>query len=139
MTQVDFYILSSEAIAERLQFACKLTQKVYRMGHRVYIHTADQAGAEQFNQLLWQFSPSSFVPHALQGQADNEGVTIGWSDNPGESHDVMINLDLSVPGFVGRFERVAEVVVQDPLVRDPLRNSWKFYKDRGYPINRNNL
>jgi DNA polymerase-3 subunit chi len=51
----------------------------------------------------------------------------------------MINLNLTVPDFVGRFSRVMEVVVQAPAVRDPLRASYKFYQDRGYPLNNNRM
>ena len=139
MTEVDFYVLPGNEAAERLQFACRLADKAFRRGHRVYIHTASEAHASEIDELLWSFRSSSFIPHGLQGAADSERVAIGWSDDPGEAHDFMINLNLEVPGFVGRFERVAEVVVQDPAIRDSLRASWKYYKDRGYPIKNNKL
>ena len=51
----------------------------------------------------------------------------------------MINLDLEVPDFIGRFERVLEIVVQAPAIRDPLRESWKRYKHFGYELNRHEL
>lgn len=91
------------------------------------------------SELLWSFRASSFVPHGLLGSSEAERVAIGWGGDPGEHHDVMINLDLSVPDFVGRFERVAEIVVQDPAIRDPLRDSWKRYKHYGYPITKRDL
>ena len=36
MTKVDFYILPSADPSARLDFACKLTEKAWRMGHRIY-------------------------------------------------------------------------------------------------------
>ncbi len=139
MTEVDFYVLPVEAPAERLQFACRLADKAFRHGHRVYIHTASAEHASEIDELLWSFRPSSFIPHGLQDAPDSDRVAIGWGSDPGEAHNFMINLKLEVPGFVGRVERVAEVVVQDPAIRDPLRQSWKYYKDRGYPIKNNKL
>ena len=139
MTEVDFYVLPTELPQERSLFACRLTDKVFKLGHRVYIHTGDKSAAAALSDLLWSFRASSFVPHGLLGTAESEKVAIGWGADPGEHHDVMINLGLSVPDFVGRFERVAEIVVQDPAIRDPLRESWKRYKHFGYPIKNNNL
>ena len=87
-----------------------------------------------------ELSPvTAFVPHALLGQADSERVAIGWGDDPGAHCGLLINLRNAVPAFVERFERVAEVVVQDPTVRAALRQSWKHYKDRGYPLRDNKL
>jgi DNA polymerase III subunit chi len=37
-----------------------------------------------------------------------------------------------VPTFFGRFERVAEIIVQDR--RDVGRDRYRFYRDRGYPL-----
>ena len=43
MTKVDFYILPSADPSARLDFACKLTDKAWRMGHRIYLHCSDAA------------------------------------------------------------------------------------------------
>jgi len=139
MTEVDFYILQAEEPRERAVFACRLAEKVFRLGHSVYLHTTDESGAREVDALLWSFKPQSFLPHGIVGEDHSDRIGIGWTDNPGEFHDVMINLDLAVPNFVGRFQRVAEIVVQDPSVRDPLRESWKRYKHYGYRIKRNDL
>ena len=139
MTNIDFYDLQTHDAAERAHFACRLADKVVRLGHHVYLHTGDEAAARELDTLLWAFRPQSFVPHAILGESDREPVTIGWGEDPGEHRHLMINLDLRVPAFVGRFERVAEIVVLDPAVRDPLRESWKHYKHYGYPVKRNEL
>jgi len=41
---------------------------------------------------------------------------------------------LQAPAFFSRFERVAEVVTQEPDHLEALRAAWRFYKDRGYPL-----
>ena len=139
MTEVDFYILSQEDAQARQEFACRIADKAFRQGRSVYIHTAGEQAGKSLDQLLWSFRPQSFLPHSLQGATDSEPVFIGWGDDPGDHNDVLINLDLKVPTFVGRFSRVTEVVVQAPEVRDPLRQSAKYYKDRGYPVKFNKL
>jgi DNA polymerase-3 subunit chi len=139
VTEVDFYVLPSEQPGERSVFACRLTEKAFRLGRQVYIHTPDQSSAEAMSELLWSFRPQSFIPHGLIASEESERVAIGWGEDPGDHCDVMINLGLAVPTFVGRFERVAEIVVQDPSIRDPLRDSWKRYKHFGYPITKRDL
>ncbi len=139
MTRVDFYVLPQEDPGERQRFACRLAEKAFREGHRIYLHTSDESAARAMDELLWGFRRQSFLPHGLLGSEDAEHLAIGWGADPGEHHDVMINLDLAVPDFVGRFERVLEIVVQDPAIREPLRDSWKRYKHFGYPIEKRDL
>ena len=139
MTKVDFYILSDSGAVARSHFACRLADKAFNAGHRVYIHTSDEASAAALDEQLWTFRPQSFLPHGRLGSENAELVGIGYGDDPAEHNDVMINLDLAVPDFVGRFSRVLEVVVPDPQLRDPLRENYRFYADRGYPLTNKRL
>ena len=139
MTRVDFYLLARQQAEERMRFACKLVNTLYRRGRSLYLHAADESAARGLDDLLWSYSPSAFLPHGLLGSADAERIAIGWRDDPAGYQDVMINLSLSVPEFFSRFERVVEVVAPVPEIREPLRESWKFYQDRGYPLHRNEI
>jgi DNA polymerase-3 subunit chi len=139
VTEVDFYILKAEDLEHRPRFACRLAERAFRRGHRVYLHTADEAAAREIDALLWSFKPQSFLPHGLTGSDEASRIGIGWGQDPGPHQDVMINLDLVVPEFVGRFQRVLEIVVQHPAIQDPLRASWRHYKHYGYPVKTNDL
>ena len=139
MTEVDFYILSSDEPQARQHFACRLADKAFRQGLRVYIHTEGEAAAREMDELLWSFRPQSFLPHSLLGGEDDSRIGVGWQQDPAHHNEVMINLGLSVPEFVGRFARVTEVVVTLPEVSAPLRESYKYYRDRGYPINNHKM
>ena len=139
MTQVDFYILPSESDQQRQQFACRLTEKAFKLGHTVYIHSHDADQAAAMDKLLWSFRNSSFIPHALQSQADNEPVIIGFEKPPEAFSEVMINLSHEVPRFFSRFERVTEVVVSDPAITEATRENYRFYRDRGYPLRNHDM
>ena len=139
MTRVDFYVLTHQEIQQRLLFACKLAEQIMRKGRKIYVHTPDESTAKAVDDLLWSFKPESFVPHSLVEEHRGEPIGIGWGEQPGNHNDVMINLDLQVPTFVGRFERVSEIVVQEANCRDALRNSYKFYKERGYPLEKHDI
>ena len=74
---------------------------------------------------------------STQGCADQ--VAIGWGQDPESHDDLLINLQLDIPAFFGRFHRVAEVVTQDEASLAALRKSWLFYKERGYQLEKHDL
>lgn len=142
MTRVDFYILEASGAESRLPFACRLADKAYQQGHRVHLHTPSAALAQRLDQLLWTFRQDSFLPHALVDDptADVDApVGIGCRDAPWPDATVLINLDLTVPIFFSRFERVIEIVTQDEPTRLAARESFRFYRDRGYPLESHDL
>jgi len=136
MTQVDFYVIPGADLQQRVQFACRLTDKAYRLGHRVYIHTDSAQQTRMLDDLLWTFKQNSFIPHGVyQDQGDAQlPVQIGHDSEPDASHQVLINLAPAVPLFFSRFERVAELVNNDDNVRRQSRQRYSFYKERGYPL-----
>ncbi len=136
MTQIDFYLLQDDSWQNRLRFACRLADKAYRLGNRVFIHTESAEQARQLDDLLWTFQQSSFVPHAIYAQTEQNPppVTLAHDTEPEASNEVMINLAAQVPLFFSRFERVAELVNRDAEVRRQGRNRFSFYKERGYPL-----
>ncbi len=122
-----------------LTVAARLADKAWQQGHRVFINAADESQARTLDELLWSYRPASFLPHGLAGADSSEQVAIGWGQDPGDHNDLLINLQLDVPPFFSRFQRVAEVVTQDDASLTALRQSWKFYKDRGYQLEKHDL
>ena len=136
MTQVDFYLLDEQAGENRQHYVCRLTDKAYRQGRRIYIHTESPAETRMLDSLLWTFRDQSFVPHGVAGLADPEitPVIIGDTEPPEQVDDVLINLSPRVPPFFSRFQRVAEVVDHHESAKRTSREHYRFYKDRGYPL-----
>ena len=139
MTRVDFYVLDSDHDAARLNFACRLTEKVYLLGQSIFIHTPEMQTRAQLSELLWTFKPGSFVPHALADDARGEPVVIG-QDDPGTARwDVLINLDNEIPEFFSRYHRVAEVIDKHDDRRSAGRDRFRFYRERGYELHTHNV
>ena len=134
MTRVDFYILEGHADNAEL-FACRLVEKAFGQGHRIYIHVGDAQAAERTDQLLWTFRAGSFVPHGRQGgEDDGTPVQIGFGGEPVGHDDVLVNLNAEVPPFFSRFQRVVELVSGDEENRRIARERYRFYRDRGYEL-----
>ena len=139
MTLVGFYVVQTQGQGQRLQVAARLVDKAFQRGHKIFINAADEPQARELDQLLWSFRPASFLPHGLHGQEQSDAIAIGWGQDPAEHNDLLINLHPNIPPFFSRFRRVAEVVTQDPASLEALRASWRFYKERGYQLEKHDL
>ena len=142
MTRVDFYILSSESHERRLEFACQLAEKALAQTRRVLIAVEDENQAQQLSDLLWCHKPESFLPHGRIGEESNQGgqaLDISARDECLDHHDVLISIRRDIPAYFSRFQRFAEIVVQEPQILANTRNHWNFFKERGYPVNHHPL
>lgn len=134
MTNIDFYVLSSDQTTARLQFACRLAYKAWLQNHQVYLHCTDEAEARHIDELLWSFRSDSFLPHALHTVQPSEMVVCGWTGDPTPHHDVLINLGNETPEFFSRFNRLAEILIEHEPILTPARERFRFYRKRGYPL-----
>ncbi|CAA0117758.1 DNA polymerase III subunit chi [BD1-7 clade bacterium] len=144
MTKVDFYLVPETDLTGRYQFACKLVQKTFRLGHRIYIHCPDEPSARQLDEVLWRFQTQAFLPHQLMdgntagnaGDSDaNDDICIGWQSPPQDHHDLLINLTDRIEPFFSRFQRVSEVLNSDEQVLALGRENFKAYRHKNYPLN----
>lgn len=137
MARIDFYVLGSAADEARWQFACRLTEKAYRLGHTVHLLTADRARAEMLDELLWTWRDGSFVPHVLSAdaQAEPAPVTIGYDAASCSNRcDLLINLSDDQPANIEAFPRVAEIVTSDDDVRRQGRKRFASYRAQGHTL-----
>ena len=134
MTRVDFYILKDVDMNAACRFACRLAVKAVGAGTPMHLHVADREAAADLDDLLWNYPEHRFVPHGISGDhpgGRRQPVEIGWGP-PGEPEGLLVNLAPEIPTFFGRFDRVAEIVVD--ANRDDGRARYKFYRDRGFPL-----
>lgn len=141
MTDIDFYILSAQQPQQRLDFACRLIEKAYRSRCKVLVQLDNQEQAKAFDELLWSYRENSFLPHSILDadtviEGDNCPVFLAYDEQQKPPHfDVLVNLANEIPSTFARYKRVLEVVIQQDDVLKNTRDHYRFYKERGYPIN----
>jgi DNA polymerase-3 subunit chi len=137
VTTVDFHVWPEEARRQHDVRVCELVERAWQAGREVYIHCLDDDMAQSLDDLLWTFHDTSFVPHALAGTPESAHVKVvlGTSAAAPAGMDTLINLHVEVPGFFSQFEQVLETTGHDPHTRQLARERYRFYKDRGYPLN----
>lgn len=140
MTEVSFYILDGASAHERLRFACRLAAQSWRRDLPVFLFSAGEQASE-LDTLLWEFRSASFVPHRLSSDQSlpPSPVEIGDEDSPRHHHGLLINLGDSIPDWFSRFDRVAEITCNEPDLLKGLRERYRFYESRGYPLQTHRL
>lgn len=136
MTRVDFHFNAPD----KLQYASRLVRKAYRAGQRVVVF-AEAGAVAELDRTLWTFSPTDFIPHvrASDPLAPQTPVILCSEACETPHADVLVNLSRETPAFFSRFERLVEVVTADEDDRGSARARWRFYRERGYPLQSHDL
>lgn len=137
MTRIDFHVLPEDGNRRQHdQYLCRMVEQLWRGGRTVHLHCADADTQTALDDLLWTFSDTSFLPHAVADSPEAAGVrvTLGHGDARPASAEVLVNLQAQVPEFFSQFEIVVETTGPDDAARAAARLRYRFYKDRGYPI-----
>jgi DNA polymerase III subunit chi len=133
LNRVDFYLLSTGNEEARLLTACKIVDKAWGQGLKIFVNTDGLEQASQMDDLLWTFKQDSFVPHELVApdNANDAPVVIGQYSNGDSPRDILVNVASTLPSLEGLPERVAEVVASDDEGRAVGRNKYRHYRQQG--------
>lgn len=136
--QIDFYVLQIQSPGGRFTLACRIVEKAYRLGHRVYLRTGNTDDTNVLDELLWTFSQNSFVPHQLSTESDSKEspVVIGESPPPAaEGTDVVISVaDDPILDFTA-YPRIVEIVGYEDAEKESGRNRFRYYREHGVEPN----
>jgi DNA polymerase-3 subunit chi len=145
MTRINFAF----GAPERLQTACQVARKRYQAGEYVIVFCPDARRLAAFDRLLWTFDDIAFVPHVM---ADDPLAThtpvILTANGPIEAASVfdsakplpwLLNLSDECPPDYDRFERILEIVSDDPDDRQSARQRWRVYQSAGHDVRSHNL
>lgn len=129
MSRVTFYLLQQQSAQAVKKFACRLTDRAWRNGMAVHIHTDNDIQCETLDRLLWEWREDSFLPHQIiNSKATGAPITLGYE--PPKSMDdntLLINLSNQIPAFYKNFVRTCEIVDQSPGPVEVLREKFRAY------------
>ena len=132
MTRIDFHT----NVGDALLYACRLARKAYQAGQPLVV-VGDPGRLRVFDERLWTFSPLDFLPHCMADSALAARTPIVLTTDLAHAphHQILLNLAPAVPTQFARFERLLEIVgnTEDELAAG--RERYRFYRDRGYPLN----
>jgi DNA polymerase III subunit chi len=136
VAQVEFH----SGVDEPLRFACRLLRKAWRQGSPVLV-TAPAPTLQTLDRELWIFESQEFLPHlrVRPGQEIDAALrrTPIWlcdGDAPSHCPNVLLNLGGAIQADLNAFERIIEIVSDQPEQRQFARQRWREYEARGLRI-----
>lgn len=141
LPKVDFYHLADEQAHPMRLFCCRLADKAWRMGNRIFIHCDDSKQVAMLDDLMWSYRDDGFLPHAtLKSPTDTADtpILLGESIPAEQPFDLLINLASSLPTELDRISarigRIAEIINQNPNVKQQGRIRYSYYDKNKYPL-----
>lgn len=140
--RVDFYVLSGIEERPRLKVACRIAERAYLAGDRVFVWLDEASTLERFDDLLWTFADRGFVPHEIfqnEAQWQDTPVLVGCDTQPQQSYGVLINLGNTIPASAAHAASIAEVIDAHEVRRQAGRTRFRQYRDRGVSPTTHNM
>lgn len=141
MTRIDFH----SNVGNQLDYACRLTRKALHAGCRIVVRHQDATQQAQFDDLLWSFSDTDFLPHVAIDDPlaahtpvllSLDDQTAGVDQLAATGHNqILLNLSDTVPADFTQFERLIEIVPAAPEATQAGRERYRHYQKQGYPLN----
>jgi len=138
MTQIEFHFNAPDKLA----YACRLLRKGTSQGARLFV-VAEPDFLKRLDVALWSVSPHDFVSHCMASDPAHllnaSAVVMGPQLQAIAGVHTAVNFLPSVPEGFDRFERLIDVVSDDPSDRAEARLRWKQYTAMGYTLLRRDL
>lgn len=139
MSRADFYTLKDSHGDARYRLLQQLLSKSLRQGTAVHIHCRDAAEVSHLDNYIWAFKPESFLPHhALSDEQPpmQSPITLGHGQQRSAKAGICVNLSAEP---VQGYERIIEIVVQEPTILEQTRAHYRHYQQAGHEMNLHKL
>ena len=125
--QVRFYQLTSAPLGKVLP---KLLEKIYEQRQRILVLCANEDEVKAFNDGLWTYSPSSFLPHGTskEGQAENQPIWLSSKIEKPNGATVCVSIEPTKLEDLGGFETV--VYLFEAAKNAPFIALWKMCQNK---------
>ncbi len=112
-------------------------------GQRLVVYCKDGSRLAAFDRMLWAFDDTAFVPHVLANDplapetpvvltAEEPLQALQAAGQPDQPQPWLLNLDDDCPPGFDAFERLLEIVSDDPDDKQAARQRWRTYQTAGH-------
>lgn len=135
MPNVSFYVLESSNIKDFYKTIVQLTLKAHEAENQVLIHSNHPQILQSLDDYLWSFSKTSFIPHVLVQNDDEvddiDPIVLAHFEPNIPQKDLLIQLADQVPSNFKDYQRIIEVLYNEPNYLALGRERFKFYRQNG--------
>jgi DNA polymerase-3 subunit chi len=131
-SSVSFYLLSDDKVNQEA-FACRLCQRALSEGLSLFVWCESLDAMERFDQLLWTFQASSFIPHDIDDPQAPICLGLSVPDAFLKATERKVGcLNLSQHAVDATlFDRVLEIIEANDAAKIAGRERFKGYKIQG--------
>lgn len=141
--RVDFYLLDQVGLQAILHYACRLSNKAYSAGLRIFLLSESAQQSKLLDDMLWTSSDANFIPHALVGSIEGNDlltrICIGDQLPDSSGFDMLVNLQTTERLQGHDFARVAELVSADEPNKQAARRRYAAWRDSGAAMTLHNI
>lgn len=132
MTDIKFL----HGAANRLQATAAWLAMAHQKHTSILVYAPNMTHSNELDKLLWTHAATGFTPHCLAGSAlaTETPIVITQSLDNLPHDDCLLNLSDEVPPHFSRFRQLVEIVSNNDQDKLPGRERFRFYRDRGYPL-----
>lgn len=127
--QIDFYIMKSSDYVEGEMFICQLIEKAYQLAHSVLLRAEDMQTIEFFDESLWSFRSTSFIPHEISSK--NE---LNIESASTTKKKILLNLTQQKIEDPSSFGRLLQLVPNNPNLKQKARDLYRHYLQLNFKI-----
>ncbi len=129
---VDFYVLKSPSPQAVLRLACRVVERAWNNGFRIFLMGRDDAQCGTLDDLLWTFSQGSFIPHERNIVNPESHVTIGSNaPKPDEGFSAIVTLHPDPVDRTFHQYRIADIIGADEVEVKQARQRFRHYRELG--------
>jgi len=140
-TRVDYYLLDQSESQAVAYYTCRLLNKAYQAGLRMFVLTDSAEQSRKLDTLLWASSDANFIPHALAESAEAADpltkICIGHEFDASrvvsgpQGFDMLVNMQAAESIQGSELERVAELVPADDAHKIAARKRYAAWRSAG--------
>jgi DNA polymerase-3 subunit chi len=137
MTHIEFHFNAPDKLA----YTCRLLRKGTSQNQRLFV-VGQEDVLKHLDVSLWSVAPHEFVSHCQASEAHlrpHSSVILASRLETVSGVKTAVNLGPDLPEGFEDFERLIEVVSDDPADRLQARVRWKQYTALGYTLQRRDL
>jgi len=137
MTQIIFF----HGARDRLQAIAAWLGRAGSEGRQVLVYVPAGERSEQLDRLLWTHLATGFAPHChANDKLATETPIILVTELDAPPHDgCLLNVSDEIPPGFSRFQQLIEVISVKDEDRLPGRERFRFYRERGYPLENHDI
>jgi DNA polymerase-3 subunit chi len=132
MTKISFF----HGARDRLHAVAAWLGRAGGEDGQVMVYVPAQERSEQLDRLLWAQPATGFIPHCRADDPlapETPVILTSNLDNP--RYDAcLVNLSNEIPPGFSRFRQLIEIISIEDEDRLPGRERFRFYRERGYPL-----